>query len=216
MGIQPPKEVPEVIAYQRLRLVIGILGIALPVVVPVGAALIGHFALQSSLSSYYYTNMGDVFVGTLCAIGVFLFSYKGYSDDKGAPGKWACLFAVGVALFPTDRDCAAGCGAPHHFSVHLLFAALLFTMLIYYSGVLFRKGDPAAGMTPRKILRNKLYLACAITMAACIVLIAVWIFVLEERLPQLEPAEPVFWLESIAIVAFGFSWLTKSEAILPG
>jgi hypothetical protein len=215
MGIQPPKEVPEVIAYQQLRLVIGILGIALPIIVPVGAAVIGHFALQSSLSSYYYTNMGDVFVGTLCAIGVFLFSYKGYSDDKGAPGKWACVFAIGVALFPTDRVCPAGC-APHQFSVHLLFAALLFSTLIYYSGVLFRKGDPAAGMTPPKILRNKIYLACAITMAACIAGIALWIFVLEARLPQLVPVEPVFWFEAIAIVAFGFSWLTKSEVIFPG
>jgi hypothetical protein len=67
-----------------------------------------------------------------------------------------------------------------------------------------------------KILRNKIYLACAITMAACIAGIALWIFVLEARLPQLVPVEPVFWFEAIAIVAFGFSWLTKSEVIFPG
>ncbi len=216
MGIAPPpKETPEVIAYQQLRLVIGILGLALPIVVPIGAA-IAHFPLQSSLSSYYYTNMGDVFVGTLCAIGVFLFSYKGYSDDKGAPGKWACLFAIGVALFPTDPVCPAGCGPPHQFSVHLFFATLLFLTLTYYSGVLFRKSDPAATPTPRKILRNKIYLVCAIAMGLSIALIALWIFVLEAKLPQVEPAQPVFWLEAIAIVAFGFSWLTKSEVILPG
>ena len=26
--------------------------------------------------------------------------------------------------------------------------------------------------------------------------------------------EPIFWLESVAIVAFGLSWLTKGETIL--
>jgi hypothetical protein len=31
---------------------------------------------------------------------------------------------------------------------------------------------------------------------------------------MVERFEPRFWLESIAIVAFGISWLTKGEAIL--
>jgi hypothetical protein len=212
----PSKEEPEVIAYQRLRLVIGLLGIGLPVVCYAGGRLIGHVGVQSSLSSYYYTNMGDVFVGILCAIGVFLFSYKGYSDDKGAPGKWACAFAIGVALFPTDRDCTPGCGAPHQFSVHLLFAALLFITLTYYAGVLFRKGSPAGERTPKKLLRNKIYLGCAIIMALCIVVLAAWTFILEPKMPALSAIHPVFWLEAVAIVAFGFSWLVKSEWILAG
>jgi hypothetical protein len=49
-------------------------------------------------------------------------------------------------------------------------------------------------------------------MLACIVLIVV------AALPPIkaivERLEPRFWLEAIAIVAFGVSWLTKGEAIL--
>jgi len=36
--------------------------------------------IQDSISSYYYTDMRDVLVGSLCAIGVFLWSYRGYDD----------------------------------------------------------------------------------------------------------------------------------------
>lgn len=212
--LQPPPAVPEVIAYQELRFVMGILGIALPIVVPIGAA-IAHFPLQSSLSSYYYTNMGNVFVGALCAIGVFLFSYKGYPDDKGAPGVLASIFAIGVAIFPTARDCGDACATGHQFSMHETCAALLFGMLTYFAGRLFRRTS-APTPTPRKLLRNKIYLACAIVMGLSILLIALWTFVFAAKLPQLAAAQPVFWLEAAAIEAFGISWLTKSEVILPG
>jgi hypothetical protein len=31
---------------------------------------------------------------------------------------------------------------------------------------------------------------------------------------QIEPLDPVFWFEAIAVVFFGISWLIKGEAIL--
>ena len=37
---------------------------------------------------------------------------------------------------------------------------------------------------------------------------------LREKYPELQHLDPVFWLESIALWAFGISWITKGELIL--
>lgn len=58
--------------------------------------LVSNVILQGSVSGYYYTGVRDVLVGSLCAIGVFLFSYSGYDDwDKWLTNA-AGLFAIGV------------------------------------------------------------------------------------------------------------------------
>ncbi len=70
--------------------------------------------IQDSISSYYYTDMRDVLVGSLWAIGVFLFSYRGYDTLEGPQlrrlfgtstdflaSSLAGICAVGVAIFPT-------------------------------------------------------------------------------------------------------------------
>ena len=51
-------------------------------------------------------------------------------------------------------------------------------------------------------------------MSICILLIVIHSFFPEEVKSKLEAYDPVFWLETIAVVAFGISWLTKGEAIL--
>jgi hypothetical protein len=49
-------------------------------------------------------------------------------------------------------------------------------------------------------------------MLACIVLIAVYeLFLSGTGLAELKP---VFWLESLALWAFGLSWMTKGEVLL--
>ncbi len=67
-----------IISYLTLRKAIGLLGIALPFVLALGAVFCSRTEIQSSVSSYYHTSMGDVFVGILFVIGFFLLSYRGY------------------------------------------------------------------------------------------------------------------------------------------
>ena len=62
-----------VFSYLSLRRTIGFLGTALPFVLFLGALIIFRAGLQSSMSSYYHTGMGDVLVGTMCVIGFFLY-----------------------------------------------------------------------------------------------------------------------------------------------
>ena len=203
-----------VFSYLELRKTIGLLGIAFPFVLSIGALILFQEGLQSSISSYYHTDMRDVFVGILCAIGFFLLSYKGYKRCDDIAGDLGCVFAVGVALFPTTPDDGAANGARLIGYVHFAFAALFFLTLIYFSLFLFTKTDPDKSPTKRKLQRNRVYKACGYTMSICILLIAIYSFLPDTMASHLEAYKPIYWLEALAVFAFGISWFTKGEAIL--
>ena len=203
-----------VFSYLALRKAIGILGVALPFALCLGALIFYRTGIQSSLSSYYYTGMRDVFVGALWAIGFFLLSYEGYGRADDIAGNLGCVFAVIITLFPTTPDISPSPEAVWIGRVHLTSAALFFLTLIYFSLFLFTKSDPSRQPTRRKLQRNRVYRGCAYTMAICIVLIAIYYILPNKEASPFKGYDPVFWLETIAIVAFGISWLVKGEAIL--
>ena len=200
-----------VLSYLDLRKAVGIIGMALPFVLVLGKWVLMGGGIQSSMSSYYYTVMRDVFVGSLCAIGVFLGAYRGYAKIDSVAGNLACVFALGVALFPTGPD------HPTHTQfiigqLHGLFALFLFLTLSFFALVLFRKTDPTKPMTPQKKKRNIVYTICGYIMLACIAL-----SIIVRLLPADSPVfklTPIFWLEAVAIFSFGVSWLVKGEAIM--
>jgi hypothetical protein len=213
MSPAPKLESSLVISYLTLRTTIGILGTSLPFLVSLGALLIFQTPLQGSLSGYYYTGTRNIFVGTLWAIGFFLFSYRGYERRDDIAGNMACVFALGVSLFPTAPDCGS-CSYSHIASyLHGIFAGLLFLTLSYFSLALFTKTDARRTPTPRKLQRNRVYKVCGYTMLGCILLVPP-IQLIPGVAVAVDKYDPVFWLEAIAIIAFGISWLTKGEAIL--
>ena len=207
-------ETSLVFSYLALRKTIGLLGIALPFVLSLGALILFHAGIQSSISSYYYTGMRDVFVGTLFVIGFFMLSYKGYERSDDIAGDLGCLFAVGVALFPTTPDTAITSGARLVGYAHLVFAALFFMTLIYFSLFLFTKTDPNKSPSRRKLQRNKIYRTCGYMIGICLLLIILFSLLPDTMVAFLEAYKPVYWFETLAILAFGISWFTKGEAIL--
>jgi hypothetical protein len=64
-------------SYYRIRKIIGILGIALPILI-----FTFHGELLSSISHYYYPKSAVFFIAILFAFGLLLISYKGYEKDK--------------------------------------------------------------------------------------------------------------------------------------
>jgi hypothetical protein len=203
-----------VFSYLTLRKVIGILGIALPFVVSLGAIIFFKTEIQSSISSYYHTGMRDYFVGTLFVIGFFLLAYRGYERTDDIAGDIAWLSAVGIALFPTTAIGSTTSWARLIGNFHLAFSAVFFLTLAYFSLFLFTKTNPNKPPTKRKLQRNKIYRACGYTMSTCIVLMAIYAFFPGTFQPLFENIKPIYWLEALAIFAFGVSWFTKSEAIL--
>jgi len=203
-----------IFSYLTLRKTIGFLGVSLPFLLFLGAMIIFRTGIQSSISTYYHTGMRDVFVGTLCIIGFFLFSYKGYQRADNVTGDLGCVFAVGVALFPATPDCSVS-GSAHFIGyIHLAFATLFFLTLIYFSLFLFTKTDPKRPASRRKLQRNNIYKVCGYIMSICILLMVIYYLLPNKVASPIKVYNPVFWLEASAIVAFGISWLTKGEAIL--
>jgi hypothetical protein len=208
---QPDSDGPLVLGYLGLRRAVGIIGLTLPLVLALGRILLQGFGIETSISCYYYTDMGNVFVGSLCAIGVFLLSCRGYDQRDAIAGRLACVFAVSVALFPTGSCTASGQQSVFISRVHWSCAALLFLTLAYFCLALFTQsgGNP----TRQKLKRNIVYRVCGYAILTCIALIAA-VNLLPNINSLVEALHPVFWLESGAVIAFGVAWLTKGEMIL--
>ena len=201
---RPGKKNDQIISYYELRMLIGAAGILLPFLLFIGKLVSnGEPQIEYSVSDYYDNGAaGDILVGVLFALGFFLLSYRGYEPIDSKAANLGCVFALGVALFPTISD--------NHWvhKLHFVFALLLFSVFIFFSIYLFRKGDPRKSCSKQKENRNRAYLVCGIIMIVCIAGIAVCSFFLEELSAKYHL---VFWLESIALVSFGFSWITKAE-----
>ena len=207
------------ISYLTLRKAIGILGIFLPFVLVAGVFSLSECkTVLPTISDYYYSKMGHVFVAVLCAVGLFLFTYKGYEKKDMIASKLACIFALGVSFFPTyGPKLSNPCNYLQHNStpaistVHDISASLLFITFAYFCLFLFVK--TSGNITPQKIKRNKIYRICGYTILGCILMV-----VLYSTIPPitsaLENYKPIFIFETIALWAFGFSWLTKGEFIL--
>jgi hypothetical protein len=210
--MSPTARSPEdtlVHSYLYLRRAIGIIGTALPAVLIVGKLIIQGGGLQDSISSYFWTDMRGVFVGSMCAVGAFLLSYRGYDAIDDIAGNLAGVAAIGVGLFPTapanPSSTAAVIGV-----LHLVFAAIFFLTIAFFAIFLFRRTSEM-GPSERKLQRNRIYLTCGVLIIACLLAIAVvhqWFDAATAGL------HPELWLESIAVMAFGIAWLTKGEAIL--
>lgn len=194
----------ELVSYLTLRRVVGVLGVALPVVVAVwGFALSGSISLQDSISDYYSLRTRDAFVGILFTVAWFLYTYRGYERRDNIAGNLAGLFALGVALFPNS-------GSSLEKVVHFTSAAAFFVVLSYFSMALFtQSGD--GPVTPQKRIRNKIYVTCGLVMLTCIVLIGLYSLFLKGS--AIAALKPVFWLELIALWAFGVSWFIKGETL---
>ena len=201
-----------VISYMLLRKAIGVIGVALPILLVTGKYLFEGPGIQSSISAYYYTVMRDVFVGSLWAIGIFLMAYKGPEKKDDLAGNLACIFAIGIALFPAAPDVSASLPQKIIGYLHLGFAAAFFLTLAYFCLVLFCKTAPRDQPTPRKLLRNRVYKVCGYAIVTCIVLMAVVSLFFDTS--SVKNIDPLFWLESSAIWAFGWSWFIKGEGLL--
>lgn len=197
-------------SYLFLRRAIGFIGVALPFVLVLGKQLVQGGDVGGSLSGYYYTDLRDVLVGTMCAVGVFLIAYYGHSVVDNMATTIAGFGAIGLALFPTtpDRDVSGWDRTAG--TLHLVFAALFFLMLAYICLRLFTRHDDEQP-EGRKDQRNVVYRVCGVLIIVSLVLIALskWLGLK----PELHPA---LWLECVAVWSFGVAWLVKGQTLLRG
>lgn len=203
-GVKTPEKNDQIISYYALRILIGATGVLLPLLLIIGNLVANNtMAIEFSVSDYYdNSTAGDILVGVLFVLGFFLMTYKGPKPIDSRAANLGCVFALGVALFPTTSS-----NEVVHI-MHFVFAVLLFSVFIFFSIYLFRKSDQPKGSNPKKVKRNRVYLICGIIMIACIAAIALSMLVFKTAS---EKYQLVFWFESIALISFGISWITKAE-----
>lgn len=198
-----------VISYNTLRIAVGILGVSLPVILVLGTFILDtDHSLSNSISSYAHKRIGNGFVGILCAVALFMFSYLGHDSRDNILGHLTGLFALGIAFFPNNvEDPWTTINI-----IHLCSSFCFFVVLILFSLWLFPKTDQEI-ISEQKKNRNLVYKICGYTMIGCILLIALYMAWLIDIIPNHGCFQPVFWLESLALVAFGISWITKGQVI---
>ena len=219
VAVQPRPTAPQAERYVRsyliMRVAIGALGIALPVMLVLGEPLLfdGQPFPRGSLSAYYYSGVRELFVGALCAIGVFLVTYK--VADRSRENRlstYAGAAVVFVALFPTGRP---GPGVPVtplqlllgetwvervHFAAAGIFIASLAVISFYFS----RPGPKTGDLSPS--FWSKYHRICAGLIVAALALAAVTGF-------TGWPDKGLLVAEAVAVWAFGASWLMKGLEI---
>jgi hypothetical protein len=205
-----------VISYLDFRKMVGWVALALPIAVWFGGELFEKIPILNSVSSYYYTSMRDVFVGLLCAVGVFLCFYRGVGKQDVILANIVGGAVICIALLPMDPTYSpvirqrfpafsdSVCYVNHgplkfHDPVSAVFFALISYMVIFRFPL---TKEPL--ITPQKRWRNLVYAICGAAMAICVVLIII----------ELKRGGSIFWPEAITIGAFGIAWLTKGQQFL--
>jgi hypothetical protein len=202
-----------VISYLDFRRLVGWVAIALPFAVLIGGKVFERIPILDSISQYYYTSMRDVFVGLLCAVGVFLLFFRGVSKQDVILAITVGAAVICIALAPMDPKysdvitarfpafndtvCYVNRGPlKFHDPVSAVFFGLISYMVIFRFPL-----TKEESITPQKKWRNLIYVVCGVSMAVCVVLIAI----------QLKRDGSIFWLEEIAIGMFGIAWLAKGQ-----
>jgi hypothetical protein len=197
----------QIYSYLALRNAVGWIGILLPFVLVIGMSLIFKGdVIQKTISQYYYTGMRDVLVGALCAIALFLFFYKGYNKWENWTANLAGFFAVGIAWFPTTETDPLDLAG----KIHFLCAAIFFLILAGFAIFFFTRKE--LHPTRRKMERNIIYLVCGLVMIACLLAIMIYFNFFNTGN---HGSHFVFWAETVALEAFGISWLTKGGTLHP-
>ncbi len=206
--------------YRRLRRAIGYLGVSLPVILVILSAFsFFDTGLQPSVSHYYYTNLREIFTGSLCAVGFFLIRYKGH----GNPSFWkndqaltniAGTMALGVALIPVNPEVYQEklySFIPYNYEwlgwFHYGFAAILFAVFAILAINVFTIGqEPNEDIPLSTLNENNIYRFCGISIILLIAMIPV-----SELLNLFKYSTLV--LEAYALFLFGVAWLIKGRAL---
>jgi hypothetical protein len=199
------------INHKIMRVIVGVIALFLS---PAVLLLSGHVNDLSSISISYWTDAHDIFVGSLIAVGFFLSAYNGTGNGRDWEyylSKLACVFAICVALFPTEGfnntnipakwavaiSGLFGLVPEHiHYGAAILLFGCLIAMMWFFSIRAMKKGKSG---------RAYFYRVVSILMAvgiAGILLIGKVVF---------DWRDTIFWVEVWGLTLFGLGWLVAGS-----
>jgi multisubunit Na+/H+ antiporter MnhB subunit len=208
-----------------LRKTVGLLGMALPLLLYLFLlADAGYNRPMPSISHYYMTRSCGIFVIVVSLLAIFLMIYKGKEKVDFYLSTTAGACALLLLLFPTTNlanpqgceHCVVTTLKTSSFrpTFHLIAAAAFLFALAIISFFLFtrtKKSKEDRGKQKRR--RNRVYRTCGVLIvAALLVMLCGVAFNLFQ--PFYDNNNLTFWMETLAVEAFGFSWFVKGETIL--
>jgi hypothetical protein len=214
--------------YFALRVALGSLALALPLVLFLAGWGLQGIRLQPSISAYYHSEARDILVGALWAIGLGLIAYKGFSRREDWALNLGGVLACCIAFFPMppeealtcilsnpaqdylatsalyDRTSVQALAARLHFPAAISFYLVLGFVMIFCS-------HHTLHLVPAQ--RRRWYLAAYPALGVAFVGSMVAAFVLLKFFYT--PAEAcrdrwVFWVEVAGIVPFAAYWFIKT------
>lgn len=212
---------------KTLRKLIGLLGMLLPLLLWLSLYLFsGHTRELESISHYYYTRSNGIFIITVSLLAIFLLIYKGKARLDFYLSSAAGIFALCLLLFPTDNlleKCEALCDltaknvaiafigdSTPRVTFHFVSAAIFLLSLAAMSMFLFTKSDTPLELRPRmKFIRNTIYRTCSIFMVVAVVVVFPGSLLIPDDFYN--RYHLTFWMETVAVESFGYSWLVKAE-----
>lgn len=215
--VSPSTEAPT---YRRIRKAIGYIGVGLPLVLLLLTAIpFFKTKFQESISHYFYTNLRELFTGSLCAVGLFMIRYRGlgnktwYKNDNLLTNV-AGYMAFGVAMIPTNPSVGTSRRwtlIPYSWDfltyVHYGFAAVLFLCFSILAIAVFTLGQQEDPSLKKHLLNeNNIYRFCGYSILIFIVMVPI-----SAQLNLFESSTFVF--EALSLFAFGIAWLIKGRAL---
>ncbi|MBL7951888.1 MAG: hypothetical protein JNM62_09220 [Flavobacteriales bacterium] len=168
------------------------------------------WAPMGSVSAYYYSGADALFIGLVVAMGFFFFTYPGYDRDEQKKERLvsivAGIAALMLAFFPTEAECCLDrpdWWRPYMQILHNIGAAALFLCFAVFSLYLFRY-HTQNGQDKEQATRTRdiIHLVCGSVIVASLVICAALLIFFDR---------PIFWPESVGLMAFAVSWLTDGR-----
>ena len=194
---------------KRIRNLAGFLGMILPWLSLLGAALVANtvsvpssFWKTLSISATYYVT--PPLTGVLTAAAIVLMCYDGYDWRDNLITTLSGVFGICIVIFPCACSFAGERVGFFQLPVavsniiHCTSAVIFFLLLSFNSLFLFTLGESGTKM---KKIRNIIYRVCGIGMVAALTLMVLPVHFFAKT----------FIVEAIALTFFGVSWLTKGQ-----
>jgi hypothetical protein len=200
-------------SFLTTRLVVGLFGVTLPFVLILGEPLLtGNWVIRDALSDYYHSALRNWFVGSLFAIGAGLLVYMATKRSRpdGALSVVAGVCAIAVALFPTNKiDEEVTTIAVVHFVCAVMLLILL-GVICWRFGT--RDGTQPNRSDRRRTNWRRFHHSCAVIIWSAVVWCAFTVVL--DVVADISVPYAVVFGESVAVLAFGFSWLLKGSELL--
>ena len=200
--------------YFRLRRGLALIALLFPILLWLRA---GPGELRTSISAYYHVagdgsflTTRDLFVGVLCAVGAFLYFYKGYSRREMVALNLAGISALIIALVPVDFPYNPDAwpsppGLVHNFGSLFFFLAIAYVCLCRSHDTL----ELIADERRRARFGGVYQLLGALMIVAPLAATGLHLLIPRE-------ADEAYWVLAIEVAAiwvFASFWLVKSREI---